>query len=145
MNISDEERAILLNGLERPRDDENENGIYQNIGDTLSLSFENETKIKELRLRFDPDFERMSISDNKKMRVFAMKLHTGKDFVPVRVAATIVKDFDIYADGKLLRSIRGNYLSLRRIALDVCAKEISVKWIATNGAEKIHLFSVDIV
>ena len=145
MNISDEERAILLNGLERPRDDENENGIYQNIGDTLSLSFENETKIKELRLRFDPDFERMSISDNKKMRVFAMKLHTGKDFVPVRVAATIVKDFDIYADGKLLRSIRGNYLSLRRIALDVCAKEIGVKWIATNGAEKIHLFSVDIV
>lgn len=145
MNISDVEREVLLNGIERPRDDEHENGIYQDIGDMLTLSFAEKKHIGKLRLRFDPDFERTSISDNKKMRVYAMKLHTGKDFVPVRVAATIVKEFAVFADGEEIAHIENNYLSLIKLPLDVEAKEISVKWIATNGAERVHLFSVDLI
>ena len=94
-------------------------------------------------MRFDPDFERMSISDNKKMRVFAMKLHTGKDFVPVRVADTIVKSFAVYADGNEIYRTDNNYLSLVKIPLDINAKEIRIEWIETRGAEKVHLFSAD--
>jgi len=29
--------------------------------------------------------------------------------------------------------------------LHINAKEISVKWLATNGAEKVHIFSADLL
>ena len=77
------------------------------------------------------------------MRGNLRKLHTGKDFRPVCVAATIVKDFSIYADGIEVAQIRGNYRSLVKIPLQVEAREISVRWLATNGAERVHLFSAD--
>ena len=87
----------------------------------------------------------MSISDNKKMRVFAMKLHTGKDFEPVRVADTIVRSFAVYADGKEVYATDNNYRSLVHIPLNLVAKELRLQWRATGGAERVHLFSADIL
>lgn len=145
INISAEDRERLLNGLERPRVKGDENGIWQEIGEELRFSFDTTKSIAILRLQFDPDFERMSISDNAKMRVFAMKLHTGKDFKPVRVASTIIKDFCVYADGVEVVRIENNYRSLVKIPLHIDAKEISVKWLATNGSEKVHIFSADFI
>lgn len=143
-NIADHERNILLNGLERPRKKAEENSITQNIGDTLTMRFERAEKISTLRLCFDPDFTRTSISDNKKMRVFAMKLHTGKDFKPVRVANTLIKDFVVYADGKEVARVENNFCRLVHVPLNVTATELSIKWLATNGAESVRLFSVDV-
>ena len=145
INVSDEERSILLNGLERPRTDINENSIIQRVGDELILRFEESRDVNCLRLCFDPDFTRESISDNKKMRVFAMKLHTGKDFKPVRVADTLVKDFAIYVDGKEYARVENNFHRLIFVPLNTKAKVISVKWLATNGAKNVRLFSIDIL
>lgn len=145
LNISDGEREILFNGLERPRKEGDENGIWQNIGDELCISFDEKKQVGTLRLRFDPDFSRMSISDNSKMRIYAMKLHTGKNFRPVRVASSIVKSFTVYADGKELWHTDSNYLSLVKIPLNTEAKEIKIKWNSTNGAERVHLFSADFI
>jgi len=145
LNLPAEDRERLLNGLERPRANGDENGIWQEVGDELRFSFDTMESIAILRLQFDPDFERMSISDNAKMRVFAMKLHTGKDFRPVRVAASIVKDFCVYADGVEIARIENNYRSLIRVQLHTKAKELSIRWLATNGAEKVHLFSADLI
>ena len=145
LNITDEEREVLLNGVERPRSESEDNGIVQNIGDSLCFAFDTPQNIASLRLQFDPDFSRMSISDNKKMRVFAMKLHTGKDFRPVRVANTIVKSFAVYADGTEITRVDNNYRSLVNISIGKTAKEIRVVWLETNGAEKVHLFSADLM
>lgn len=145
LNLSNEDRQRLLNGIERPRTEEDENGIWQEVGDQLRFCFDKPQQIGSLRLQFDPDFPHLTISDNWKMRLFAMKLHTGKDFQPVRVAATIVKDFVVYADGQEVARIENNYRSLVNIPLHLQAKEISVKWLATNGAEKVHLFSADLL
>ncbi|MBQ8387588.1 MAG: FAD-dependent oxidoreductase [Clostridia bacterium] len=145
LNISDSEREVLLNGIERPRSESGENGILQSVGDSLCFEFDSPKKISALRLRFDPDFERFSISDNKKMRVFAMKLHEGKDFSPVRVAATIVRDFTVIADGVEVASIKGNFLSLVRLPLNVEARRICIRWDATNGAERVRIFSAELI
>ena len=145
LNITCAEREVLFNGIERPRTEGDENGIWQNIGDELCFSFDEKKSIGTLRLRFDPDFSRTSVSDNKKMRIFAMKLHTGKDFVPVRVASSIVKSFVVYADGKEIWRAESNFLSLVKVPLGIEAKEIRIKWLATNGAERVHLFSADFI
>ena len=144
VNLTGEERARLFNGLERPRNAEEENGIYQSVGDSLCFRWEQEREIGTLRLQFDPDFERMSISDNKKMRVFAMKLHTGKDFRPVRVAATIVREMAVYADGCEVYRTDSNCFSLVKIPINRSAREIRIEWIGTWGAPRVHLFSADI-
>ena len=145
LNLSAEDRERLLNGMERPRVEGDENGIWQDVGDELRFSFDTPQAVGSLRLQLDPDHTRMSISDNFKMRVFCMKLHTGKDFRPVRVAASIVKDFCVYADGVEIARIENNYRSLVKVPLHTTAKEITVRWLATNGAERVHLFSADLL
>lgn len=135
--------AVLFNGVERPRANGDENGIWQNPEESLTFTFEEPENLKTLRLRFDPDYSRKSISENKKMRVFAMKLHTGKDFRPVKVANTIVKSFAVFADGKEIYSTDQNFLSLVKLPLNCTAQEIRIQWRETHGAEKIHLFGAD--
>jgi hypothetical protein len=143
-NITDNERKRLLNGVERPRVEADENSITQKIDDELTLHFDKPEKITSLRLCFDPDFTRESISDNKKMRVFAMKLHTGKDFKPVRVASTLVKDLIVYVDGKEVARVENNFQHLVSLNLNTTANDISIKWISTHGAKEVRLFSVDV-
>jgi hypothetical protein len=145
LNVSERECATLWNGIERPRVEGDENGIRQQVGESLVFFFDEPQALGNLRLRFDPDYSRMSISVNKKMRVFAMKLHTGKDFEPVRVACTIVRALTIYADGVEFWRTDDNYLSLLKIPLHLTAREIRVKWRATNGAPDVHLFAADFI
>ena len=145
INVTEAERQNLLNGIERPRTQLDENRITQTIGGRLVFSFEVPETVKSLRLCFDPDFTRESISDNLKMRVFAMKLHTGKDFVPVRVASTLVKDFAVFADGQEIARVENNIHRIVTVPLDVTAKEIAIQWLATHGAETVNLFSADLI
>ena len=145
INISDSDREILLNGIERPRTKVNENLVTQGIGDKLVFSFDEPKRVESLRLVFDPDFKRMSISENLKMRVFAMKLHTGLDFKPVKVAKTLVKAFAVYADGKEVARVADNFKRLVKLPLGVVAKEISIEWLETNGDGCVKLFSAEVI
>jgi len=145
LNLSNEDREVLFNGIERPRNEAGENGIVQQVGESLVFTFDQKEKFGSLRLRFDPDYSRMSISDNFKMRVFTMKLHTGKDFVPVRVANTIVKSFVVYADGKEIYRTDSNFLSHVTVPVNCEASEIQIQWLATNGAEDVRLFAADFI
>ncbi len=145
LNLRDCEREILLNGIERPRSDEEQNKIVRSLSDKLTFTFDEKEYVDSLRLCFDPDFTRTSISDNKKMRVFAMKLHTGKDFAPVRVAKTLVKSFVVYADGQEVARIRNNFHRLVSVPIKRKAKEICVEWLETNGALDVALFSADLI
>ena len=143
LNLSDTDRAVLLNGMERPCSFEGENSIEQRIGEALSISFDSPRKLGVLRLQLDPDFSRKTISDNTKMRIFAMKLHTGKDFKPVRVASTLPKAFNVYADGKLVWSVTDNFYSLVKIPLNLTASNVRIEWTEGRADDLFRLYSVD--
>lgn len=144
LSLSDGDREALLNGWERPRKTAGENSICQQVGDTLSLQFDQPQRVGSLRLCFDPDFSRRTIADNAKTRLFAMKLHTGKDFHPVRIAATLVKSFAVYADGREVSRVEDNIHRLVRNPLGITARKITVEWLSTHGAPDVRLFSVDL-
>lgn len=144
-NLNSEQIEVLFNGIERPRTEDGQNEIFQKVGDTLRFEFSKPVKIKELRLRFDPDFGHKSVSPNTKMRVFTLKLHTGKDFEQVKVAETIVKDFIIYSNDKEVANIKDNYVSNFKIALNIETSKLEIKWISTHGAEKVGIFGIDIL
>ncbi len=144
LNLSDEDKAVLFDGIERSRTEGDKHFIELNKGDALSFTFDKEEQISNLRLVFDLDYSRTSVSPNWKMRVFAQRLHTGLDFVPVKVANTIVKSFTVTADGKEIYSNDNNHNSFVSIPLNVKAKNISVTFNETWGYGKVNLFSADV-
>ena len=145
INLPENERIALFNGIERPRVDGDKNYAVQKIGDSLYLNFKTSQNINGIRIVFDRDFTAESISENLKMRVFAMKLHTGKDFKPVKTASGIVSDFDVYADGKLVLSIKENYKSFVKIPLNITVQNLQIKWIKTHGDNQVRIYSFDIL
>ena len=77
------------------------------------------------------------------MRIFAMKLHTGKDFKPVRVASTLPKAFNVYADGKLVWSVTDNFYSLVKIPLNLTASNVRIEWTEGRADDLFRLYAVD--
>ena len=142
MNVEEQVRLSLLNGWDRPRQEGEEKGLLQTPGDALELSWDAPREIPVLRLKFDPDYSRFSVSDNAKMRVFAQKLHTGFDFAPVRPAGTVAKGFVVYADGEEIFRTEKNEQSFVKIPLHVQAQKLRILWTASYG-KKVGLHSVD--
>ena len=144
-NLSTDELKILQNGIERPREMTDKNYIVLNKGEEIEFSFDEKTDIGTLRLQFDLDYSRESVSINKKMRIFAMKLHQGLDFQPMRVANTIVRAFDVYVDGKLFFTTDNNYNSLVKIPLNVKANHVRIKYNETWGFDEVRIFACDFI
>lgn len=144
LNLSDEDRLLLFNGHERPDEKGNVNYVTLPVGGEITFDFGNFAKLHELRLMFDPDFSRESVSVNKKMRVFAQRSSIGKDFRPMKVAKTLVRSFEVFADGKLIFSDDKNHIALRRLPLDVTAKTITARFNSTWGEDSVHIFSADV-
>lgn len=146
INLSSEDIETLFNGVERPRFENDEgNKITLNKGDYIEFSYNDQQHIDILRIQFDLDYKRESVSPNKKMRVFAQKLHCGLDFVPMKVANTIVKDFEIYADDKLIYKNDNNYHSLVKVKINKEVSKIVVKFNDTWGSENINIFACDFI
>lgn len=145
INISDGDREILFNGVERPRTVAGENAIVFRKGDELTFEFSKKEEIDTLRIQFDLDFGHKSVSPNKKMTWFAQKLHQGLDFENVKVAKTIVKSFEVFADGKKVFETDKNYYSLVKIPLKLKAEKITVKFNETHGEEKVTIFACDFI
>ncbi len=144
VNLSKKEQEILFNGMDRPSSDEVQNKITLDLRDSIEFEYSQPTLVNELRLQFDLDYSRKSVSPNWKMQVFAFKLHTGRDFVPMKVAETLVKDFEVYADGELIYKNGNNYYSLVKIPIDKKLTKLTVKFLETWGAKEVNLFSCDL-
>lgn len=143
-NLTEENQEILFNGIDRPRSGDEQNLITLALGDSIQFDYSQPTDIKGLRLQFDLDYSRKSVSPNMKMQWFAQKLNVGRDFVPMRVASTIVKEFEVYADNELIYKTDKNYNSLVKIPIDKKVTSLSVKFIKTWGEDKIRLFACDL-
>lgn len=144
LNLSAADRETLFNGIERPRVEAGENGVTLSVGDEIVFTFDAPERVEEVRLQLDPDYSRESISVNRKMRMFAQKLHQGLDFKPVRTAATIVKEITVSGDGETLFHTESNVYSFLRISLNGTYREIRVRFGATHGADTMTVFACDL-
>ncbi len=145
LNISDSERAVLFSGIERPSPDGERNHISIPLGGELSFRFYKEKELDTLRIQFDLDYSRKSLTPNMKMQWFAQKLNVGRDFVPMKVASTIVRSFEVFADGESIFKNENNYHSLVFIPLGRRAKSITVKFHDTHGADTVNIFACDLI
>ena len=143
-NLTKEQAALLFNGIERPRSDEEQNLLVLPRGGKLEFSFPAPEQISCLRILFDRDYSRETITPNRKMKVFTQKLNVGHDFVPVKVPATLVKAFRVLLDSKCVYETDNNYYSLIRLPLHASATTVTVEFLDTWGDESIRLFACDI-
>ena len=146
INLTASDKDILFSGIERPGFENDEgNKIILNKGDNISFSYNSEMHIDTLRIQFDLDYKRQSVSPNLKMQWFAQKLHQGLDFVPMKVANTIVKSFEVYADGSLIYKTDNNYHSLVKVNINKDVKNVLIKFNDTWGYEKINIYACDFI
>jgi hypothetical protein len=68
------------------------------------------------------------------------RLNEDSYFLP----RTLVKKYEIYADGTLVLSVDNNHQRLRRHALSLEASEIEVRLIETCGDEQKRIYAVDL-
>lgn len=144
VNLPEADKAILWNGKERPDAEWTQNYITLKKGSTLRYDFGTPTALSELRIVFDLDYSRESVSVNRKMRVFAQKCNIGKDFRPMKVAKTLMKSFTVYLDGKEVYTTDSYHNSLFRLPLSQTASSVEIRFDETWGEDEVHLFSCDV-
>ncbi len=145
VNLSEADKEILFNGIDRPQSDTEYNCIELEKNSVVEYSYDDDKRFGTLRIQFDLDYQRKSVSPNMKMQWFAQKLNRGLDFVPMSVANTIVKSFEVFADGESIYNTDCNYHSLVRVPINKTAKNITVKFYDTWGADIIRIFACDFI
>ncbi|MBQ9544548.1 MAG: hypothetical protein IJV00_05430 [Clostridia bacterium] len=78
------------------------------------------------------------------MQIFAAKCNIGRDFEPMKVAETLVKSFEVFADGEKIFSTNENHLALVKIRIGRNVKELKIVFKETHGCRTAHVFSCDI-
>lgn len=145
VNLSDEERAVLFDGYDRPRKTGDRHFVTLAKGGTLSFTFPERAKVGVLRMMFDPDWSRKSVSAHPRIADFAQRLNRGLDFKPANVAATLVRSFRVLVDGKEVFAETNNYHSLVRIPIESEAKNVTVEFTETRGSEEVRVFACDFI
>ncbi len=149
LNISDADRATLENGIERPRTALGENGIAMQTGDSLTFTFDSVKEVKGLRLRLDPDWDQNSVSHMPFIRDFPQKINTPAYAGSAHVAATIARDIAVEIDGAEVLRLTDNFRSVLNIPLTNGtalrnAETVTVRFLATHGAERFTLFAAEV-
>ena len=126
--------SVLLNGIERELND-CENYWHCGENDFVGYTFNKEEEIKEIRIVFNSDLSRPFHN------IVANYFLEERIFTPPE---TLVEDFDIEADGKVIYSKKGNYQRLIKIPVSCKAKELKliIRKIRSNS-DKCGVFAFD--
>ncbi|NLY18991.1 MAG: FAD-dependent oxidoreductase [Clostridiaceae bacterium] len=139
----------VLNGCDRVMGD-NLNAWQATIGSTIGFDFEEPVPVKQIRLVFDSDLQRVTCGGNPVLRFYPTICNRSLDMPPFNFPKTMIKDFlieykDLDGHWKPLKEVNGNYQRLVRINTDVLALGVKMTVKATWGNDKILVFSFDVL
>ncbi|MBE6393626.1 MAG: FAD-dependent oxidoreductase [Lentisphaerae bacterium] len=125
---------VLRNGIDRELNG-NENFWHCQENSFVQYDFEEEQEIHEVRIVFNSDLSRPHLN------IRALYFLNDGTFSPPE---TLVEDFDIFADGKVIAQIRGNFQRLVKIPVSVKAKSLKLVIRKTRSNQtKCGVFSFD--
>lgn len=138
--------SMLTDGVERPVDGV-DHAYVCHPGEEIRLTLPQPTQLSALRMVTDSDLNRETFPENieHNWKIFPMKCHVRLGAADVRVPATILRDFEVYADGRLVCAETNNYQRLVKIPLNLTAKEIILVPRATWGAEQVRLYALELM
>ena len=159
-SLTEDEKRALLDGIERPTPEEADKElrlygtspahyITRQNGQKLELRFDTPTLVHQLRMVFDLDFTRESISSSVKARIFAMKFHEGKDFRPVNMPRHLCRAFSVtavLADGQTqqLYSTDCNHRDLFKLPIDMELTALTIAFGEAWGSKESRIWACDV-
>ena len=134
LSASSGDPEVLRNGIDRELNG-NENFWHCQENSFVQYDFETEQELHNIRIVFNSDLSRPHL--NIRANYF---LNDGT-FTPPE---TLVEDFDIEVDGKVISEVRGNFQRLVTLPVNVRGKQLKliVKKIRSNR-EKCGIFAFD--
>ena len=116
LSASGGDPEVLRNGIDRELDG-NENFWHCQENSFVQYDFEKEQELHKVRIVFNSDLSRPHLN------IRALYFLNDGTFSPPE---TLVEDFDIIADGKVIAQIKGNFQRLVRIPVSVTAKSLKL-------------------
>ena len=134
LSASSGDPEVLRNGIDRELNG-NENFWHCEENSFVQYDFGTEQKLEQIRVVFNSNLSRPHLN---------IRANYFKDAGIFTPPETLVEDFDIEADGKVIASIKGNFQRLVTIPVDVRAKTLKlvVKKVRANR-EKCGIFAFD--
>jgi len=141
--------APVLNGCDRVIGN-SLNAWQATIGSSIGFDFDAPVPVKQVRLVFDSDLQRVTCGGNPTLRFYPTICNRSLNMPPFNFPKTMVKDFLIEYKGmdgqwKTLKEVTGNYQRLLKINTDVMALGVKMTVKGTWGNDKVLVFSFDVL
>ena len=148
LSLPGELTDVLQNGWERPHK-EAENRVLLPTDSELSLSLTAPSQSKSLRIVFDTDFSRESISTNRKYQTFAMRANIFADTQPLRMPANLLKSCEVVftsQDGSVtVQRIENNRQAHRILPLPDGTSCVTLRGMTAWAGSSVGLYACDII
>ena len=103
-----------------------------------------ETYIDSLRIVFDSDLDRKTLKGGiQEIRDCPTVCNRPLDMKSYTFPSTMVKSFEILADGEVIHVVNDNCLRLVKLPVKRSVKKLSLRPVETYGDETAHVFSFD--
>ncbi len=143
-NISEENKAVLFNGIERALNEKDVPACF-GVGESVEFTFD-KAFVKEIRLVFDSDFIRECQND-RQVKQYPQRFHIAKDAEQAIVPPSLVKAYtvEVLKDGAWtsVADEGNNWQRVRKVAVNAEIAGLRFIGKATHGAKEIRLYSMD--
>ena len=148
-NLSDEDKALLFNGLERPDKNDSVNYVSRETGEAISFEFVEPVK-GVVRLVLDIDYSRLSVSNEPQFRRYSMKCNTPMVSEKLKMPKNLAKSLKVtvkYTDGceKVLYETENNYKHLIFLPTDGEIVAMKAEFFGAWQCGTSNVFSFDLI
>lgn len=145
-SLSEGEKRIFASGIERKLGD-GRYAVEREIGEPLEFIFDN-AFVREMRLVFDNDVAR-EYCKNPWSRSYPMKLNIsladGQELMPPSLVKAYRAEICVNGEWRILSEERDNFRRLVKLPVNERISGVRFTGLATYGADKIRLLSVDVL
>ena len=147
-NLTEAEKAVLFNGLERPLDDSPVNYVSRETSESIEFQFTKPTA-GVVRLVLDLDFSRQSVNDDGQYRQYSMRCNIPLDMKPMKMPANLAKKLCIsavYEDGseKTLFASEENYKHLIFVPTNGKITSLKATFFGAWQSSTTNIYSFDL-
>ena len=134
----------LRNGIDRPTDETGDNGCFLPLGKDATYELDAPTYVEQVRIVFDSDLDRDTLTGGiPEIRDCPTVCNRPLNMTGYTFPATMVRSFQLFADGQLLMEAHDNHQRLVRIPVQKSVKTLTLRPISTWGSSDAHIFSFD--
>ena len=138
-----EETELLRNGEDRPIG-EKENMVKIPLGSEITYTLPQKSFVKTARIVFDSDLNRDTVKDGiQEVKDCPTLCNRPLNMKPYTFPATMVKSFEVLADGKVIFRSDDNCQRLVKIPVEQELKTLTLRPLSTYGEDMARIFSFD--